>query len=124
MPRTAIESADDVEFAIVPLVSTLGIEDQIHVRIFRVAELLGVAVPVAYADEEFFDMISRRIHAQVAVVDVKLQNPVVNIRPYLWSYIHTVVSGAVLFCHHLSALRCRRVRDKKDERQSTDHNCE
>jgi hypothetical protein len=83
-----------MEFAIMPFISPLGIEGQTYGRVFGEAELLDIAIPVTDGDEEFFGAISRRIHTQVPVVNIKLQESVVYKRPHLWGYIHAGRSPA------------------------------
>ena len=67
---------------------------------------------------KLFDVIVRRVHAQVPVVNVKLQDSIMHERPHLRSYIDTVVAGTVLRCYKLAALPCRRAREKKHERKT------
>jgi len=54
-----------------------------------------------------FDVVARPINTQVAVVDVKLQDPVMQERPYPQSYIDAVIPVPILRCDQLSTLRCR-----------------
>ncbi len=121
MPGAAIEGAHDVKFVIMPFVSVVGIENQIHMGIFGKAELLDVAVPVPDADEQLFDVISRWIYAQIPIVDIELQDAVAHERPHLWSYIYTAIAGTILRCHQRPALRCRRTCKKKHAGHSKDH---
>jgi len=124
MAGTAIEGAHDVKFAIVPFVSPFRIENQIHMGIFGKAELFNVAVPVPDANEQLFDVISSRIHAQILVVDIELQDAVVHERPHLRSYIYAAVAGAVLRRHQCPALRCCRAREEKHAGHTNDHTCD
>jgi len=95
VPSPAIVGAHDVQLAIMPLVSGIGIKFQIHVRIFWEAELFDGAVPVLDPDEKLFDMISCRINAKVPVVDIELKDSVVQKRPYLWSDVYAPAAGPV-----------------------------
>ena len=100
----------------------LGIEDETHMGVLGKPKFLDLAVPVPDADEEFFDMIAGRIHAEDLVLHVELQESIVHIGPYLLRYVHTAVTGAVFRGHQFAALGRRRACGQKDERQTTDHN--
>jgi hypothetical protein len=70
--------AHDVQLAIVPLISGIRVEFQVHVGILGKTKFLFVAVPVSYANEKFFDVIVRGIHAEVSIIDVELQHSVMH----------------------------------------------
>ena len=99
MPAAAVEGAHDMKFAIVPFVSPVGIESQIYVGIFGKVKLFDVAVPMPDADEKLFDVISGRVHAEVPVVYIELQDAVVQKRPHLRSHIHAPVAVAIFRRH-------------------------
>jgi hypothetical protein len=92
-------------------------------RIFLEAKLFHGAVPVPNADEKLFDMISRRIHTQVPVVDVELQDAVVQKCPHLRSHIHAAGAVPVFRRHQHPALRCYRACEKKHAGCTNDHTC-
>jgi len=121
MPFAAIVSAHDVQFAIMPLISGVRVHFQIHVSIFREMKFLNVSVPVPDSDEEVFDVIVRRINAEIAVVDVELQYSVMHERSDLRSYVDPMVAGSIFRCYQLTALCCGRAREKKRQREHTHH---
>lgn len=112
-----------MKFTIMPLVSRIQVECQIDVSVFRKAKLFDVSVPMPDPEEELFDVVARRIGTQVAVVDVEPQDPVMQERPYLRSYIDAVIPGPILRCDQLSTLRCRRSREK-NERRTANPTCQ
>ncbi len=106
------------------LISSLRIQNQIHVRIFGIAELLNFAVPMPYADKKFFDVTARGIRAEGLVSHIEAQNPVVHKGPYLLRDIDATVAGAKLCRHQLPALCGRHARKQKHERHTADYGCE
>jgi hypothetical protein len=73
------------------------------------------------SDEEVFDVIVRRINAEIAVVDVELQYSVMHERSDLRSYVDPMVAGSIFRCYQLTALCCGRAREKKRQREHTHH---
>ena len=76
--RAAVVGAHNVKFAIVPLISCIWVEFQVDVGILGKTKFLCVSVPVSYANEEFFYVIVRGIHAQVSIIDIELQHSVMH----------------------------------------------
>ena len=104
MTFATVISTHDVKIAIMPFKAGIRVHFQSHVSIFRVTEFLYIPVPVPDADKKFFNVVARRIDAEAAVVDLKLQNSIVHERAHLWSYINTVIAGAIFRSYKLSAL--------------------
>ena len=106
MSGAAIVRAHDVQFPIVPLISSLGIQNQVYMGIFREAKLLNLPVPVLDADEEFFDVTAGGIRAEGLVGHIEAQNSVVHKGSYLSSDVNAVVACAKLSGDQFAAL-CR-----------------
>src|SRR6202042_2520664 len=81
MSPTAVVGAHDMQFAIVPFVTPIGVEFQVGVSVCRKAELFQISIPVRDAVEKLFDVVARRMQG----------------------YIDSVVSGSVLGCDQLAA---------------------
>jgi len=124
MSGAAIVGAHDMQFAIVKFISGTGIELETDVGILREAKLFHVAIPVPNPDEKLFDVTARRIHAQVPVGHIELQDAVVQKRPHLRSYIHAAIAVAVFRRHQRSALCYCRARKKKHAGYTNDHTCD
>ena len=76
MSCSSIKRSHYMKLAVMPLVSVLRIQVQIHMRIFGKAKLFDVSIPMANANKKLLDVATRRIDAQNLVPDLELQNPV------------------------------------------------
>jgi hypothetical protein len=90
-----------------PLISALGIQNQVYMGIFREAKLLDVPVPVLDADEEFLDVTTSRVGAEGLVGHIETQNSVVHEGSYLLSDVNAVVARAKLGRNQFATLRRR-----------------
>lgn len=109
----AIESAHDMEVPALEAIARIRIEHQVDVRMLREAKFFDLPIPVADANEQFFQMAVGRIDPKDAIFDVHAQDAVMNEGANLRSDVDATIAGAKFRRHEFAALRCGGDREQK-----------